>query len=184
VSRRRTWAIGGGVTFFVLWVIGTFVSPEEDDEPVRADRTTTTTAALTTTSADEPERASTSTQPSTTTPSTTTTNKAVPLVVLTIDIDRNQVNFYAVASSIDADFVGETVQCSNKGKQLGNERYCWLYPTMEAFEAAEVHPENGEFEKACFVAYGGTGTSLERATRDDIMTPSSYLYDAEGCPPY
>lgn len=105
--------------------------------------------------------------------------------ILTVRIDRNQVNYYAVASAPTADFRAETVACANQGKEMENERYCYVFPTRKAFDASGVDPRTGEMEEPCWVAFGGSGVGRAGAVAAEIAISPRWEYDSQNrCPPF
>ena len=98
-------------------------------------------------------------------------------MLLTVQADRNQVNYYAIASSPSADYIAETLECANHGKASNNERYCWLFPTRAAFDASNVDPASGNFSLPCWVAYGGVGVGSDQASANDIVVSTRSSYD-------
>lgn len=108
-----------------------------------------------------------------------------------IQVDRQQVNAYAVASSPQANFEEEAAACAAgiydaldelllDGFQ---ESYCWLFRSYAAFDAAGVYGDGGGMTRLCWAATAG----IARNARPEPPPPNVLSNDLstlvnEGCP--
>lgn len=115
-------------------------------------------------------------------PTTATAKPTTARVVMTVKKDRNQIDRFAIASAPTADFGAEALRCANVGKKKGNERYCYVYPTEDAFRASSVQ-QNGDQDPVCWVAFAGGGIHQAKVTT--VQVTERWSYELEKlCPKY
>lgn len=95
-------------------------------------------------------------------------------VIEEVEIDRNQVNRYALVVGSDPEQAA--IDCANETNAVDVERYCWVFWTVSDFEVSDIGPSGG-FETPCWVAEAGAGVGEARVNTAIVNTSADVVCD-------